>query len=216
MNGKCLLLKCTIGSICKTVAPRRVTTRDGHVCRMRKEGIYMKRSKQLLCFVIPALCIMAAIGLSFLLPEEQGGAPHFTGRGQYFRLMIGDSSFWTAVFHTFVRPIWLPFAVGLVCFLGLYIAKRRIRQRYGWRCTEAVFYTAVILGTTGICYSPAIRMMRESAPFYAGILYYRWFGGCLLTAVFLCLIFWCVDRIWDRIGAKRRISAGNGPSAHKG
>lgn len=216
MNGKSRLLKCTIGSICKTVAPCRVTTRDGACLPYEKRGDIYETLQTAPVFCGPGPVYYGGCRSVLLVAGGTGGAPHFAGGWQYFRLMIGDSSFWTAIFHTFIRPIWLPFAVGLVCFLGLYIAKRRIRQRYGWRCTEAVFYTAVILGTTGICYSPAIGMMRESVPFYAGILYYRWFGGCLLTAVFLCLIFWCVDWIWDRIGAKHRASAGNEATVREG
>ena len=165
----------------------------------------MKRTKQLLWFIIPTVYIWFSIIYTAI--SVKNSTPKFLGTTNYYRLFFKDAAFKKALFNTFLFPALIAF---LFCVV-LYIAKRLINRKYHIKYINAVFYGAASVFTTACMYFQFKGCFAYPANTYlAAVLQaepkgsnFNLFLLCLQAAILLCFIFWCIDLISEKINGRK-------------
>ena len=165
----------------------------------------MKRTKQLLWFIIPTVYIWFSIIYTAI--SVKNSTPKFFGTTDYYRLFFKDAVFKKALLNTFLFPALIAF---LFCVV-LYIAKRLINRKYNIKYINAVFYGAASVFTTACMYFQFKGCFAYPAnTYFAAVLQaepkgsnFNLFLLCLQAAILLCFIFWCIDLILEKINGRK-------------
>ena len=138
----------------------------------------MKKSKELLWFLIPFLLLPVAGSFGYLC-QQIDSVPRFVSAENYFLLFLRDPRFWPALFNTIISN-WLAAAV-LALVLGLAVRWLRVSRaaKYAILFTAAVVITAVI-------WCAGLRLV----PRWYNLLNFATYGN---AAAFFA---WLAERIW--------------------
>ena len=165
----------------------------------------MKRTKQLLWFIIPTVYIWFSIIYTSI--SVKNSTPKFLGTTNYYRLFFKDAAFKKALFNTFLFPA----LIALLCCAALYTAKRLINRKYNIKYINAVFYAVASVLTTACMFFRIKRVFAYPAnTYFAAVLQaepkgsnFNLFLLCLQAAILLCFIFWCIDLILEKINGRK-------------
>ena len=138
----------------------------------------MKKSKELLWFLVPFLLLPVASSFGYLC-QQIDSVPQFISVENYYRLFLHDPLFWPALFNTIISH-WLTAAV-LALVLGLAVRWLRVS-----RAAKYVILFAAAVVVTAVIWCVGVRLI----PRWYNLLYFVTYGN---AAAFFA---WLAERIW--------------------
>lgn len=150
----------------------------------------MKKSKQLLFFIIPTGLII----LNFIITYSSlnSNAPKYIIEPSFYELYRYETLFQKALFNTFIKPI----IIALPLHTALYISKIFLSQKIKTRFLNVVFYTVSVASTVLIGYfyskeytaSAFYTLSTSGTPFHNNLLLIYAQMGIISS-----FIFWLID-----------------------
>ncbi len=163
----------------------------------------MKKSKQLLFFIIPTGLIILNFIITYF--SLNSNAPKYIIEPSFYELYRCETLFQKALFNTFIKPI----IIALPLHTALYISKIFLSQKIKTRFLNVVFYTVSVVSTMLIGYflsqeytaSAFYTLSTSGTPFHNNLLLIYAQMGIISS-----FIFWLIDCYLYRI--KKRLKDG--------
>ena len=159
----------------------------------------MKKSKQLLFFIIPTGLIILNFIITYF--SLNSNAPKYIIEPSFYELYRCETLFQKALFNTFIKPI----IIALPLHTALYISKIFLSQKIKTRFLNVVFYTVSVVSTMLIGYflsqeytaSAFYTLSTSGTPFHNNLLLIYAQMGIISS-----FIFWLIDCYFDKVKAK--------------
>ena len=161
-----------------------------------------KTLKELLCFAVPTVLIVAMYAMIYALADLQINIPKWIGMNQYLLLFSKSPEFAEIVFNTVLYNVVPALVTAVVLFAVQLIAKMKRPLYYGIMATSAtlanisfkLFYfgypKATYPADTIIAKPEEITVfdMLKSITLYDVL-------QSLLIAIIICFLFWTVEQV---------------------